>query len=290
MTHVVNGFHQSFYYFSLFTTLASILKLARNGEIVTMASASGENIVEAIDEVLAWSNLFNNHINVECVLRNLRMKGSISSIVDTVERSTHLSIENDVVYSDKYDRNPLFQHSQELASEHFKETIEVLSILNSCNQITGLAVTGSVAAGMNSEGGDVDVLIITKPGWVWRVRALAIYLSHKHPTGRLLCPNMVLSEESVRFEKGVYTAREMMQIIPLKDSKGITKLYNANEWVNEILPNANKKPSKSLSEIRDYPWWWGIMKIPVLGQVIESWEARRRIKHLTATSTSDEAI
>ena len=255
-----------------------------------MSSVSGTNIVEAIDEVLAWSSLFGDHMNVDAVLRNLQVKSSVSSILQAIESSSHLSIENEIVYTDKYDRNLNIQYLQELASKHFKETSEVLSILNSCEQITGLAVTGSVAAGMNKEDGDVDVMIITKPGWVWRVRALAIYLSHKHPAGQLLCPNMVLSEESLRFEETVYTAREMMQIIPIKDYNGITKLYNMNEWVNDILPNAVKKPPQPLSKNRDYPWWWRIMKLPLLGRIIESWEARRRIKQLKLASTSNEAF
>ena len=254
-----------------------------------MTLASDADIVEAIDEVLAWSSLFSDHMDVENVLRNLQVKGSINSILQAIEGSPHLSVENDVVFSDKHIRNPDIQVSQKLASKHLKETTVVLSILNSCKQITGLAVTGSVAAGMNKHDGDVDVMIITKPGWVWRVRALAIYLSHKHPAGQLLCPNMVLSDESLRFEKTVYTAREMMQIIPIKDSKGISKLYDVNDWVKEILPNAEKKPLQPLSENRDYPRWWQIMKIPLLGQLIESWEARRRIKQLKSTSTSDEA-
>lgn len=255
-----------------------------------MSSASDTTIVEAIDEVLAWSSVFGDHMDAESVLRNLQVKGSINSILQSIESTPHLSIENDVVYSDKHDRNLNIKYSQELASKHFQETMEVLSILKSCEQITGLALTGSVAAGMNKDDGDVDVMIITKPGWVWRVRALAIYLSHEHPTGQLLCPNMVLSEDSLRFEKTVYTAREMMQIIPIKDSKGITKLYDENDWVKEVLPNAQKKPSRPLSKNRDYPWWWRIMKIPLLGQIIESWEARRRIKQLKLTSTSDEAL
>jgi hypothetical protein len=73
---------------------------------------------------------------------------------------------------------------------------------------------------VNTEDGDVDVLIITKSGWFWRVRALAIYLSHMHPRGSLLCPNMVMSEDCLEFEKGVYSAREMMLIIPVEEDGG----------------------------------------------------------------------
>ena len=255
-----------------------------------MPSVSLKYLVEAIDEVLAWSSLFNDHMDVESVLRNLRVKGSINSIHQAIENTPHLCVEDDVVYSDKHGRNLNIQHSKEVASKHFKETVEVLSILNSCKQITGLAVTGSVAAGMNNDDGDVDVMIITKPGWVWRVRALAIYLSHKHPGGHLLCPNMVLSEESLRFEKTVYTAREMMQIIPIKDKGGLSKLYSKNIWALEILPNSSRKKGINIGQIRHYPWWWKIMRIPFLGGIIESWEASRRIKQLRILSQSKEAV
>ena len=40
-----------------------------------MSSASAKYLVEAIDEVLAWSSLFNDHMDVESVLRNLRVEG-----------------------------------------------------------------------------------------------------------------------------------------------------------------------------------------------------------------------
>jgi hypothetical protein len=85
-----------------------------------MSSVLDTNIVEAIDEVLAWSSLFGDHINVEIVLRNLQVKSSVSSILQAIESSPHLSIENYIVYSDKYDRNLNIQYSQELASKHFK--------------------------------------------------------------------------------------------------------------------------------------------------------------------------
>ena len=251
---------------------------------------SSEETEEAIDEVLAWSSIFNHHMKIKDVLRNLRVKSSINTLLQAIEKSPHLSIVNDVVLSEKYTINSKFKHSQEIAKKHLDETKSVLSILSSCTQITGLAITGSVAAGMNAEDGDVDVLIITKPGWVWRVRALAIYLAHKHPNGGLLCPNMVMSQDSLEFEKSIYGAREMMQIIPIKDSNGISELYSKNTWVNEVLPNASKKKLLELPQKRDYPWWWKIMRIPILGSIIENWESSRRIKELNASSKSKEAV
>ena len=256
----------------------------------TMGPILSDEIERGVDEVLAYSSIFNHHMNIEDILRNLRVKSSRKDLIEVIEYSSHLSIEDGVVLSKQYPRNSKHNQSKKLAIKNLEDTKEVLSILNSCQQITGLAITGSVAAGVNAEDGDVDVLIITKPGWVWRTRALAIYLSHKHPNGSLLCPNMVMSEESLEFEESVYSAREMMQMIPIKDVDGITELYANNKWAQDMLPNAIQKQPLALTPIRDYPWWWKVMKTPILGSIIESWEASRRIKELNSSTKSEESI
>lgn len=254
-----------------------------------MAGQFNGSLKDAIDEVLAWSSIFNFHPTLEDLIENLQLKTEAQQIIYFIEESSEISVTNGVVISDKYPVNTELENSKALAKEHIEHTREVLSILNSAKQITGLAITGSVAAGVNEENGDVDILIITKPGWVWRVRALAIYLSHKHPNGKLLCPNMVLANDSLEFEHSVYGAREMMRIIPIKDDNGISNLYDSNKWVQNILPNARKKSIFEIEKTRSYPWWWSVMRIPLVGSIIENWEANRRIKELTF-SKSDEAI
>ena len=255
-----------------------------------MNSTGHEEIVKAIDEALAYSSIFNHHMEIDDLLRNLRIKSSYSNLISVIKESSHLVLDGGIIFSSKYPKNLNYAYSKELAITTLDETKEVLSILNSCRHITGLAITGSVAAGVNAEDGDVDVLIITKPGWVWRIRALAIYLSHKHPHGNLLCPNMVMSEDYLGFEESVYSAREMMQIIPIKDKGGLSKLYSKNMWALDILPNSSRKKGINIGQIRHYPWWWKIMRIPFLGGIIESWEASRRIKQLRNLSQSKEAV
>ena len=254
-----------------------------------MVSQFNGSLKDAVDEVLAWSSIFNFHPTLEDLVENLQVKTEPEQLIEFIESSPKISISNGVVISDKYPINTELDESKMRANKHIEQTREVLSILNSTKQVTGLAITGSVAAGVNEEEGDVDILIITKPGWVWRVRALAIYLSHKHPKGRLLCPNMVLADDSLEFEHSVYGAREMMRIIPIKDDRGISDLYESNKWVQDILPNARKKGLFEIEQTRDYPWWWSVMRLPLIGSIIENWEANRRIKQLTI-SKSDEAI
>ena len=258
--------------------------------MLPVKSKIDESLVNAVDEVLAYASVFDHHLELEEVLRNLRVQSSRKRLEMVIEATPHFVVEHGVLFSQHHAKNENHAQSRALAVETLEQTTEVLSILNSCPQITGLAITGSVAAGVNAEGGDVDVLIITKPGWVWRVRALAIYLAHRHPRGRLLCPNMVMSEESLTFEESVYSAREMMQIVPLKDEDSITKLFEANPWTKKMLPNARRKPLMRVDKLRQYPWWWNAMKLPLLGRIIERWESSRRINELKESSKSTEAI
>lgn len=258
--------------------------------LIGMSEISEKSVSDAIQEVMAWSSIFDYHPTVDDLVQNLRIPANEELILEHIQNSDTLSLEGDVIYSELFPRNENLSVSKELAKDHLSQTIEVLEILNSCKVITGLAVTGSVAAGVNDVGGDVDVLIITKPGWVWRVRALSIYLSHKHPNGSLLCPNMVMADNSLVFEQSIYGAREMMRIIPMKDNDGIKKLYEANPWITEMLPNSNRKEKMEISTRREYPWWWSVMSLPVIGRIVEIWEANRRIKQLSTNSKSSEAI
>lgn len=255
-----------------------------------MTKTPADDLCMAIDEVLAWSSMFHHHLSFSDLFRNLQQACSEEELKEAVAQASHLRLEAGAVLSTRHSRNPEFATMQRLAQQHLEDTSYVLSILVACPYITGLSITGSVAAGMNGEDGDVDVLIITKPGWVWRVRALAIYLSHKHPNGRLLCPNMVMAEDSLSFSPSLYTAREMMQMIPIKDTGGLTKLYRANRWVGEVLPNAVPKARYVVNGERWGPWWWRLMTLPVLGPVIERWESARRIKELKTASESGEAV
>lgn len=252
----------------------------------------GEGMIDdALNEVMAWASIFEHKLNVSELHRNLRFKITLEELEKHLSTDSKFKLKNGFVYLSKGQlNNSKFQQRQSLAAQHKEFTKPVLESLVSCKVISGLAITGSVAAGVNDEDGDLDVLIITKPNWVWRVRALAVYLGHRHPNGRLLCPNMVMSERSLDIEPSLYASRELMQILPIKDSGSISEFYSVNSWARDLLPNSSRKDSWKLEPKPIYPWWWKVMQLPILGRIIESWEAKRRIKQLRLNSKSKEAI
>ena len=253
-------------------------------------SKASESRQSSIEETLAWASLFQHHLTESEMHHNLRYEMNLRDMQESIEDSPNIYRKGKYVLSTSYSENEDFEKWKANAQQMRQRTEQVLAILASCKMVTGLAITGSVAAGVARDDGDLDVLIITKKNWVWRVRSLAIYLAHCHENGNYLCPNMVMDEESLQIEPSMYAARELMQIIPIKDSGGLTNLYALNKWAQKELPNAKIKPQIRVAGTIKYPWWWKVMRVPILGRIIESWEANRRINELTERSNSTETI
>ena len=103
----------------------------------------------------------------------------------------------------------------------------------------GVAITGSLASGSSIEGADLDLLIVTKADYVWRVRALAVYLEHNARVKTRICPNMVLDRRNLKLRPSVYAARELAMMRPVKGREIFEEMISQNPWFLGHLPNAN---------------------------------------------------
>jgi hypothetical protein len=56
--------------------------------------------------------------------------------------------------------------------------------------------------------------------------------------GLTLCPNYLLSESALALaEHDVYTARELLQMRPVRGNEAYARMLAANTWAREVLPN-----------------------------------------------------
>lgn len=102
-----------------------------------------------------------------------------------------------------------------------------------------VAVTGSLAVDNPRDGvDDIDYLIVTDPGRLWLCRALIIIMvKYGHLRGAHLCPNYILTERVLYFEENnLFTAREMLQMIPLYGREFYLRMRETNNWVTHYLP------------------------------------------------------
>src|SRR5579859_7045846 len=112
-----------------------------------------------------------------------------------------------------------------------------------------VAMTGSLAAGNFPEDGDIDFLLVTDSGTLWRTRALCRMLALLDERLRrgLFCPNTFLSAAALSLtRRTLYDAQELCQMIPLHGLDVYQAVRNANRWTAEWLPNAEGPPPGSV--------------------------------------------
>lgn len=118
-----------------------------------------------------------------------------------------------------------------------------------------IGLSGSVAMDNAERGSDIDLIIITKKGSLWTTRMI-VYMMLNLLGYRLriprnlkqkdrLCLNIWLDESDLKWgdrERNLYTAHEILQIIPLINKKHtFERFLIENIWALDYWPNAVDK-------------------------------------------------
>ncbi len=148
-----------------------------------------------------------------------------------------------------------------------------------------VAVTGSLAMENVNENGDIDYFIVTTCGRLWTCRAMSICIVHiARFVGVHLCPNYFVAENALLLsDRTLYTAHELVQMIPLSGIEIYNEMRRLNKWTDEYLPNAQGMP-ELFTEIKRVSRWQRLLEIllnllPI--EYFEAWEMKRKIEKLS---------
>jgi hypothetical protein len=107
--------------------------------------------------------------------------------------------------------------------------------------VRGIGISGSLSKNFADQHTDIDFFIITRSNRLWIARTLmhlfkklTFITGHQH----WYCMNYYIDEEALRIEEqNIFTATELITLIPVCGNGTMDKFYHQNNWVAEYFPH-----------------------------------------------------
>lgn len=241
----------------------------------------------AILEALTYSDIFDYPLRFDELHRYLPVCADAEELSVTVD-----SMREQVEYQDGFYFLTSRDEIVEIRKQREARSRKLLPIALRYGRILGslpfirmVALTGSLAVLNISKNADFDYMLVASKGRVWTARAFALLFNRLvWPFGHTICPNLIVSESALEWPlHDLYSARELIQMIPISGMDVYREVMEVNSWVKEILPNplnANKKKENSRNSPIRVMLFQNLLELPLRGtpgDYFESWEKTRKI-------------
>lgn len=252
-----------------------------------LASLSLESLQQAVFKTVAYSDIFDYPLTFAQLHRYLEgVPISAEKLQSLIDHDLPAQLRHSDGYITLAHRAELIEKREArsaLSQQIWPEARRYGRLLTKLPYVRMVAVTGSLAVDNSDPQGDIDYFIVTASGRLWLTRALVIAVVRLAARrGVQLCPNYLVSEDGLdTFQRTLYTAREMTQMVPLSGLSTYYHMRQLNSWTNRFLPNAAGLPRQ---EIQGFPTRWQAVGESLLynrlGTGLEQWEMRRKIRKL----------
>jgi len=202
-------------------------------------------IKENILATLAYFDLFNYPLTsgeIYLFMKNRYDQGEYNDAIKCLVGS-RVVYQFDKFYSLKNDYALVVRryNGNRKAAELIKIAHRISAWLIKFPYVRGIAISGSLSKNFADDQSDIDLFIITAPNRLWIARSLMhafkklTYLVNKQD---YFCMNYYIDEEQLEIaEKTIYTAIEVVTLIPLQGDTQFEQFYTANAWTRDYLPN-----------------------------------------------------
>lgn len=115
--------------------------------------------------------------------------------------------------------------------------------------VRGIGISGSLSKHFADEQADIDYFIITRRNRLWIARTLMhLYKKMNYLRNRQnwYCMNYYVDEEALEIkEKNIFTATEMITLLPASGNGGLARFFDANEWTAHYFPHYRTRPKEA---------------------------------------------
>lgn len=113
--------------------------------------------------------------------------------------------------------------------------------------VRGVCISGSLSKNFADESADIDFFLITRKNRLWIARTimhcfkkLTFLVGKQH----WYCMNYYIDEEALTIqERNVFTATEMITLVPVCGNGALDRFYEANMWTRLFYPRYGNRPA-----------------------------------------------
>ena len=142
--------------------------------------------------------------------------------------------------------------------------------------VHAVMISGSMSKGVMHQDGDIDFFIVTKPNRLWIARTLLVFYKKVFllNSRKYFCVNYFVDEEHLRIsEQNLFTATEIVTILPMVNSEVYQRFMEVNAWTNEHYPNKAPREVTHTAHLRK-GMFGKVMEKLLNGQLGERLDAR----------------
>ena len=118
--------------------------------------------------------------------------------------------------------------------------------------VVGVLITGSLSKGCIAKDGDIDYLIITKPGRLWLCRGLLVFYKKLFlfNSRKYFCVNYYVDSESLTIpDHNIFTATEVISAMPTYNRQICANFITDNNWLTNYYPNKKVNTQLCVDEL-----------------------------------------
>jgi hypothetical protein len=208
----------------------------------------------SIIRTLAYYDIFSYPLTADEIYYNLDENHTTPEEVKNELESLYLSqliqfkgkfylLKNDDSYIERR------KAGNELAIKRLKTARRVSGFISRFPFIRGILLSGSISKGFMEEDSDIDYFVITHPNRVWFSR-LMLMLFKKiflFNSKKIFCINYFVDSENLEIqEKNIFTATELVTLLPTFGRDIYEELYKKNIWVKQFFPNFPKRDTRDV--------------------------------------------
>lgn len=117
--------------------------------------------------------------------------------------------------------------------------------------VRGIGISGSLSKNFAGKDADIDFFIITQSNRLWIARTcMHIFKKFTFLAGKQhwFCMNYYVDEHALQIhEQNIFTATEVITLVPVHGNGVMTNFFKANHWVKNYFPN---QPLKTGSPVK----------------------------------------